>query len=53
MSWVSFYTPLQNEKTKDILIFSGGIKRDQWHEMVVKVIVKIALKLFFKTLLIA
>ena len=30
MPLISFDTPLKHQKT---LMFSGGIKRDQWHEM--------------------
>ena len=33
MPLVSFYTPRKRQKTKDFLMFSGGIERDQWHEM--------------------
>ena len=33
MPLVSFYAPLKHPKTIDFLIFSGGIERDQWHEM--------------------
>ena len=33
MPLVSFYTPWKYEKTSRFLIFSGGIERDQWHEM--------------------
>ena len=28
-----FYTPGLHQKTSGFLMFSGGIKRDQWHEM--------------------
>ena len=30
---ISFYTPWKHEKISDFLTFSGGIERDQWHEM--------------------
>ena len=30
---VSFYTPRKNQKTVGILMFSGGIERNQRHEM--------------------
>ena len=33
MQLVSFYTPWKHEETSGFLIFSGGIERDQWHEM--------------------
>ena len=33
MSRISFDTPWKRQKTSDFLMFSGGIKRDQWHEM--------------------
>ena len=33
MSLVSFDTPGKCQKTKGFVIFSGGIERDQWHEM--------------------
>ena len=32
MPLVSFYTPEKHQKTRGILIFSGGIERDQWYE---------------------
>ena len=28
-----FWYPWKHEKTRGFLTFSGGIKRDQWHEM--------------------
>ena len=28
-----FYTPWKHQKTSGFLIFSGGIERDQWHEL--------------------
>ena len=28
-----FYTPWKDQKTKGFLMFSGGIEKDQWHEM--------------------
>ena len=33
MLLVFFYTPWKYQKTSDFLTFSGGIERDQWHEM--------------------
>ena len=33
MPLVSFYTPWKQQKTSGFLMFSGGIKRDLWHEM--------------------
>ena len=33
MPLVSFYTPSKHQKTSGFLTFSGGIERDQWHEM--------------------
>ena len=33
MPLISFDTPWKHQKTKGFLIFSEGIKRDQWHEM--------------------
>ena len=33
MQLFSFYAPLKYRKTKSFLMFSGRIKRDQWHEM--------------------
>ena len=33
MPLISFYTPRKHQKTSDLLMFSGGIKRYQWHEM--------------------
>ena len=30
MQLVSFYTPLKYEKTRDFLMFPGGIEGDQW-----------------------
>ena len=33
MPLVSFDTPRKHNKTKAFLMFSGGIKRDQWHEI--------------------
>ena len=29
-----FYTPWKHQKTFDFLMFSGGIEKDHWHEMV-------------------
>ena len=29
----SFYTPSKHQKIFDFLMFSGGVERDQWHEM--------------------
>ena len=31
--WLFFYIPLKHQKPSDFLIFSGVIKRDQWHKM--------------------
>ena len=28
-----FYTPWKHKKPRGFLMFSGGIERDQWHEM--------------------
>ena len=28
-----FYTPGKHHKTNGFLIFSGGLEREQWHEM--------------------
>ena len=33
MRVISFDTPWKPQKTRGFLMFSGGIKRDQWHEM--------------------
>ena len=33
MPLISFYTPRKHQKTRGFLMFSGGIERDQWHEM--------------------
>ena len=33
MPLISFDTPWKHQKTRGFLILSGGIKRDQWHEM--------------------
>ena len=33
MPLASIYTPWKHKKTGDFLMFSGGIERDQWHEM--------------------
>ena len=33
MSLASFYTPWKHQKTSAFLIISGGIEKDQWHEM--------------------
>ena len=33
MPLVSLNTLWKHEKTKGFLMFSGGIERDQWHEM--------------------
>ena len=33
MSLISFQTPWKHQKTRSFLLFSGGIKSDQWHEM--------------------
>ena len=33
MPLISFDTPLKHQKTSGFLMFSGVIKRDQWHEM--------------------
>ena len=30
---ISFDTPRKNQETRGFLMFRGGIKRDQWHEM--------------------
>ena len=30
---VYFHTPWKYQKTKGLLVFSGGIERDHWHEM--------------------
>ena len=29
----SFYTPWKHQKTRGFLMFSGGVEREQWHEM--------------------
>ena len=31
--WKHQDTPCKHQKTRGFLMFSGGIKRDQWHEM--------------------
>ena len=33
MPLVAFETPRKHQQTKGLLMFSGGIERDQWHEM--------------------
>ena len=33
MPLVSFYTPSKHQKTYGFLMFSGGVERDQWHEL--------------------
>ena len=33
MPLVSFYTPWEHLKTFNFLMFSGGIKREQWQDM--------------------
>ena len=33
MPLISFDTPWKHQKTGGFMMFSGGIKRDQWHEM--------------------
>ena len=33
MSLIPFDISRKNQKTRGFLTFSGGIKRDQWHEM--------------------
>ena len=33
MPLISFDTPWKHQKTRGFPMFSGGIKRDQWHEM--------------------
>ena len=33
MPLISFDTPCKHQKASAFLMFSGGIKRDQWHEM--------------------
>ena len=33
MPLISFDTPWKHQKTSGFLMFSGGMKRDQWHEM--------------------
>ena len=30
---ISFYTPWKHQKTSDFLMLSGGIERNQWHEI--------------------
>ena len=30
---ISFYTPWKNRKSRSILMFLGGIKKNQYHEM--------------------
>ena len=36
MPLVPLYTPSKHQKTSGFLLFSGGIERDQWHEMGLK-----------------
>ena len=31
--FVSFYTPRRDRKNYGFLMFSGGIKKDQWHQI--------------------
>ena len=33
MPVISFYSPWRHQKTSGFEMFSGGIERDQWHEM--------------------
>ena len=33
MPVISFYHPEKHQKTSGFLMFSGGIERDEWHEM--------------------
>ena len=33
MPLASFYIPWKLQKTRGFLMFSGGIEKDQWHEM--------------------
>ena len=33
MPLVPFYVPKKHKKSSGFLMISGGIKRDQWHEM--------------------
>ena len=33
MPLISFDTPWKHQKTRGFMMFSEGIKRDQWHEM--------------------
>ena len=33
MPLISFYAPRKHQKTRVFLVFSGGIARNQWHEM--------------------
>ena len=33
MPLFSFYTSWKHQKTRGFLMFSGGIEREQWHEM--------------------
>ena len=30
---ISLYTPWKPQKTSGFLMFSGGLEREQWHEM--------------------
>ena len=41
MPLVSFYTPWKHQKTSGFLMFSGGIERDQWHEIGQVILTKI------------
>ena len=36
MPLISIYISCKRQKTRDFLMFSGGIERDQWHEMGLK-----------------
>ena len=33
MQLVCLYIPWKHQKTKDFLMFSGGIEKDQWNEI--------------------
>ena len=33
MSLDSFYTPWKHQETLGFMMISGGVERDQWHEM--------------------
>ena len=33
MPLISFDTPWKDQKTRGFLIFTGGTKRNQWHEI--------------------